>query len=383
MKKMFYFLVFVVFLAAYCPASDLSFNGGVDAFSWDETWLTPVTVAGEHHDYFRFELNPEMYFYIGVAYGDVELRFIPIVFESAEFQHFLGSDSATSYIQPDDFGMCSNNSAKFYAIYKNSNIENEGFKFEELIFGDKRNIWSNAEYFTSVDPLNYQKDFYRLDDYRNGTFGIDATASLFNRDIYAEIAAVQNENEDLLILRLNKDIDRFNVALYGGVAGKYITGTAQTEQESRQLLGLNLSYSPYNNSKIFVETATGQIYGWPFNVTTIAGTSFSAPDSISITAEVGYISGSFGAFSEISINAPFGWNGWLFRTNALYRPQIYDNLETLFTIRNIGSDMFQYEFRYGYESDGVHRVDVDLHFMWGVQYSVDKKELNFKPQRIQ
>jgi hypothetical protein len=367
-------------------ASDLSFNAGVDATLWDATWLTPITIGNERHHFFGFDINPKMYFYAGLTYGDLKVNFMPNVFENAKFQHLLGVDYLTDeiyHMQPDDFELSSYNGSKFYAVYNNSNTESDGFKFEELIFGDKRNIWSNAEYFTAVDPLNYQKDFYRLDDYRYGTFGIDATISLFSRAFYTELAAVQNDSEDLLILRLNKNIDKFNVAFYGGVAGKYTSSTAQAGPESRQLFGFNLSFTPQNNSKIFVEAATGRIYGWPVNITTVAGTSFAASDSISITAETGYISGSLGVFSEISINAPFGWNEWMFRANAIYKPQIYDNLETLFTFRNIGSDIFQYELRYGYESDGVHRLDINFHLMWGIQYSMDKNELNIKPQKIQ
>ena len=340
-------------------ASDLSFETGYDAR------LRSGFICENYLPYERRQITIDEIaagrIYAGLIYGDINLELSPIIDQRLGYSHVVPFDSKKYSSEPKELLWVKRyrSGVDLCMSYLNSKDGNGWIKLEEVDFGKKRPVWSEAAYFTGLDILNYAKDFYYMDDFRDGGFGCLFKTSFFDRAFYLEFfgAAQGLENRNRYAYKLSSDIGNLSFSIYNGC---YIvfdpSGNTGTAIQSN---GFGITYKVGGNSKIYLEGIFPEIDSWKFPITPVLGVAFTGPENVSVTAEINYTGRSVDSFLQAIYSKPFGWQGWEAVLSGKYFPETDNNLAVLFGVRNTVGP-FQCEFRYGYESLGNHRVDVNL-----------------------
>ena len=249
--------------------------------------------------------------------------------------------------------------------YHNKSTENGWVKLEELDFGAKRPVWSESVFFNDLDPFNFHRGFYYMDDFNDGYFGTFAKISFFDRLFYMELATAQ-----MTAIKVGADTGNFSYSGYYGFNNKWEKSFDWPVNWQKN--GFNITYRDGICYKIYLEGNFTEIRKWPFAVYPVLGASVNCPGNVSLTAELSYEAGA-NVFLCAVFDKPFGWQGWEANVSGVYYQGGYNNVITLFGLKD-NTGIFQYEFRYGYESMGNHRIDINLRLAqdWNINLTGDQ-----------
>jgi hypothetical protein len=186
--------------------------------------------------------------------------------------------------------------------------------------------------------------------------------SFFGRMIYIDFTAGFNIDDyqdwyDIYTSRLSIEVGQFSTSVY---AANLLYSSSDDPYKGGNRYGFNVVYKVDKLNKLYFETFFFEAYTFPVSLNSVAGISCAIFDAVTVTAEIQYIGKGMDFYLEALHEAPFGWQGWDATLSSKYIPNTKSNFAILFGLRNTIARIFQYEFRYGYESAGNHRIDINL-----------------------
>lgn len=365
MKRLFLISVFVSALFSFnLQASNLIFQAGYDIRLRNEFYCGYLyTLSGDRiNNGVEITNHPSGLFYAGLTFNDFGARLSPLLWaEVVNTTQNAGSNKLGlnhQYLMPYNY-------SEIY--YKNSSQEKTFFKLARVsIGGGIWPKWSESRYFIGLDIFN-SKDFYDIDGYRNSLFGYYLDTTWFEDAIHLEMAYSPCEYQaNLFIVKINAQIENFIFSALGGIY-KSNYSSFYSYDTTIYYTGMGLVYKT-TNSRFYIESLFAQRSGWDPLLSPVAGVSMAIPGVISLTAEINY-DYYFGIFLETIYNQPFGWSGWDATLTGKYNPdKLYNNTALLLGLKNT-TGILQFEARYGYESAGNHRIDINLRLLQDFEHN--------------